>query len=330
MVFSRRAAFRRSYVILGLLGFLGHGAVAPLVGSAAPSATVTTLPSDARKAHLAFAAQFKEFEESQVNDFWRCLFGRDGDGRRFNSPEQLNAMLESALFADYRVFPGKVTEQCVPKLAKAARGASTFNPPPPPEYRAALNEYGKTLAALGTAIEAWATRAPKRVESKQREQKVSFAGEEWSTTANPAKANPDAWRYDKFLHCAVPNLDNLKDSQALLELLASKCAARKGQPTDVQFFAKLRDTCIPEAQVGPTKAPGTFKPTFDKFVQDFDRLAQAWGFCFRQMNKEAKQDELMPVDRDWEQAFNASTALRKLIAGNLPDTEAAPGPAPRP
>ena len=34
------------------------------------------------------------------------------------------------------------------------------------------------------------------------------------------------------------------------------------------FLAKLRDTCIPESQEAPAKAPVTFKGAFNKFAAD--------------------------------------------------------------
>jgi hypothetical protein len=272
-----------------------------------------------RKLHVAFMEQFAEFEKGQVNLFWRCMFGKEGDGRRFNAPEALNASVEQALFTDPKEFPAKVTNDCVPKALKAAKGVNEFTPPAPADYKVALDDYGKALAGLANTINTWAEGAPKRVETKTREQKITQAGETWSTTANPNKADPDAWRYDKFLHCSIPDLDKLKDGQALLEFLASKCIAKKGQSIDVEFLNKVRDTCIPDAQEPPAKAPATFKAAFTKFAPDFDRLTQAWGSCFRKMNKESKKDDLESFDKAWVQSLNASTEIRKIGKGQLTD-----------
>ena len=263
-----------------------------------------------RKVHVAFMEQFLAYEKDSVNLFWRCLFGKDGDGRRFNSPEQLNAQIESALFADIKEFPAKVTNDCVPKALKASKGINELSSPV--EYKVALDEYSKSLAGLANTLNTWAEGAPKRVETRVREQKITQAGETWSTTANPNKADPDAWRYDVFLHCAVPDIDKMKDGQALLEFLATKCIRKKGQNIDMDFLGKVRDTCIPEAQDPPTKTPGTFKGTFNKFGADFDRMAQAWGACFRNMNKESKKDDLESVDKAWVSALNAGTEIRKV------------------
>jgi hypothetical protein len=118
-----------------------------------------------------------------------------------------------------------------------------------------------------------------------------------------------------------PDLDKLKDGQALLEFLASKCVPQKakGQTLDVEFLNKVRDVCMVEAQEVPTKAPPMFKPTFTKFAGDFDRMAQAWGACFRKMNKESKKDDLESFDKAWVQSLNASTEIRKIGKSHLSD-----------
>lgn len=269
------------------------------------------------KLHIAFMEGYQEFEKNQVGAFWKCLFGKDGDGRRFNAPEGLNAAIEGQLFGDPKTFPDKVNTECVPKALKASKGVKDLNPPP--EYDESLDKYGKALAALANTLQVWAEGAPKRVEVQAREQKLKSAGETWSTTANPSKADPLAWQYDKFLHCAVPELDKLKDSQALLELLASKCIAKKGQELDTAFLNKLRDTCIPEAQEAPAKTPSTFKATFNKLANDYERISQAWGSCLRKMKKESKKDDLAQFDQAWADWINGSSAVREVAVKSLCD-----------
>lgn len=67
-------------------------------------------------------------------------------------------------------------------------------------------------------------RAGQRVEVKQQQNQVTAAGETWSTIENLNEADPLAWSYDRFLHCAVPELEKLNDSQQLLirQILASQ------------------------------------------------------------------------------------------------------------
>jgi hypothetical protein len=269
------------------------------------------------KLHIAFMEGYQEFEKNQVAAFWKCLFGKDGDGRRFNAPEALNAQLESQLFGDPKTYPEKVNSDCVPKALKASKAIKDLSSPP--EYDEALDKYGKSLAALANTLQVWCEGAPKRIETMEKEQKVKSAGETWSTTANPAKAESAAWQYDKFLHCAVPDVDKLKDSQALLEFIATKCVQKKGQEIDQAFLARLRDTCIPEAQEAPPKQSPNFKATFNKYSADYDRMTQAFGLCFRKMKKESKKDDLAQFDQAWADWINGSSTVRQVAVKSLCD-----------
>lgn len=282
------------------------------------AAKASAPPSDRRLPHLRFAEQFAAFEKDRVNPLWRCLFGRDhGDGNSFRSAEQLNLALEGALFTDPRAFPSHVTEQCLAHPLRAARSLSDLDPEPPPEYRPALADYGKALTDLASALSLWAEGTAPRLEAKVLEQQIVQDGEAWSTTNNPGAADPVAWRFDAFLRCAVPEIDKLKDGQALLELLASKCVARSGQPTDAEFFERLRGTCIPAAKTSPAKAPPRFKATWDKLAADYDRLSQGFGACFRKMNKTSKRLGLEELDSAWERSLSASSQIRQLLSTQL-------------
>src|SRR5262249_30137249 len=67
----------------------------------------------------------------------------------------------------------------------------------------------------------------------------------------------------------------------------------------------------------PDKAPATFKGTFTKFANDYDRISQAWGSCFRKMKKEAKKDDLAQFDQAWADWINGSSAVREVAVHSL-------------
>ena len=198
-----------------------------------------------------------------------------------------------------------------------ARSLGDLEPEPPPEYRPALADYGKALTDLASALSLWAEGAAPRIESKVLEKQLVQDGEAWSTTNNLSAADPVAWRYDAFLHCAVPELDRLKDSQALLETLATRCIARSGQPADAEFLERLHGTCLPAAKTSPAKAPPRFKATWDKLAADYDRLSQGFGVCFRRMNKTRKRPGLEELDSAWERSLGASSQIRQLLSAQL-------------
>ena len=271
-----------------------------------------------RKVHVAFMETFAEFEKNDVAKFWRCLFNsKDADARRYNTPDQMTAQLEQALMLDPKNFPEKVSTECIPMLGDAMKKMKNFTPVPPVDYDAALDKYSKSLAGLSNAFTGWAEGAPKRVESQIQLNKITQAGSAWQQTANPKKPDPEAMRFDKFMRCAVPDLDKLKEGQELLMFLAGKCVGKK---TDPAYLDKLRDKCVPEAAgEAPAKAPATFAKVLEKLGADYDREDQAWGSCFRAMRKASKKDDLAGVGKAWTEAVNAGTELRKIGADLLKD-----------
>lgn len=269
-----------------------------------------------RKVHVAFMQEFAEFEKNDVDKFWRCLFSsKEASGRRFNTPEQVTGQLEGELMKGPKEFPEKVSSECIPMLTTAVKKMKDFTPVPPADYDAALDKYGKALAGLANAFTAWGEGAPKRVESQIRLNKITTAGSAWQN-ANPKKPDPEALRFDKFMRCAVPDIDKMKEGQELLVFLAGKCVGKK---TDPAFLDKIRDKCIPEAQEAPAKAPPTFAKTQQKLSAEYDREDQAWGSCFRGMNKASKKDDLAGVGRAWTEAVNSGTEVRKIGADLLKD-----------
>ena len=80
-----------------------------------------------------------------------------------------------------------------------------------------------------------------------------------------------------------------------------------------ELLARLGKTCLPQTQTSPTQAPSTFQGTFKKFASDYDRIAQAFGFCFRKMNKSAKQGELDALGSAWEQTVTFSNQVGAIL-----------------
>ena len=134
------------------------------------------------KKHIGFMENFQEFEKNNVGAFWKCLFGKDGDGRRFNSPEALNMQIETALYSDPKTYPEKVNNECLPKALKASRGhrhrPAAGVRPRPRHLRQDAGRAGQHAAGVGR-------RCPKRVETKLREQKIAQAGSDVEHDGEP-------------------------------------------------------------------------------------------------------------------------------------------------
>ena len=283
-----------------------------LLAAACQSSPRAVPDGSGRQLHLNFARQLTEFETSQVDAFWSCLFGPGSSAQKFSDQDALNNALDAALASDAKEFPRRATEQCLPKVLQAAKTIPTFSPSPPAQYNPLLTEYGHTLMALGDALNLWAETVPKRLDAQQHQQKLLTAVEAWTTTANPDKAAPDTWRYHNFLLCAVPDLDKVKDGKALGERLSTSCVAMHGPGAEGEFLTTVRDTCLPAAQEAPDKAPAGFKRTFRKFAPDAERQLQVWRDCFRKLNKESQGPGREGFSNAWEKSRNVSAQLHKL------------------
>lgn len=320
-------------LVAALQAFACHPTPAPSPQVALASSSTSTSPAASPgtdkavnqtkfRQHEAFSAQFLALEQNLVADFWRCLFGPDGNGYRFTTEEFLKAALKAELFSNPTGFSEAVRSDCAAKALRVAEQVSKLEAPT--EYRETLDQYGKSVTALARGWNEWVAEAPKQVERQKQVKKLAGAGEEWSITENPNKSSPGAWQYDRFLHCAVPDIDKLADGQALLELLARKCirSPRRGWEPDLEFLSRLRDSCIPALQDPQAKAPPTFKLTFNKFAADYDRQAQAWGSCFRRMNRETQGSDPTTLMKGWAGWITAAAQIRELNKHALCDAGA--------
>jgi hypothetical protein len=93
--------------------------------------------------------------------------------------------------------------------------------------------------------------------------------------------------FEKFMVCAIPDLDKKKDIQGVLEFLADIC---KKDP--VPFMTKVRADCgnlvqnvDKDAKPAPSK---TFKANAKKFYEEQQRQLQAWEWCGKKSRKGKK------------------------------------------
>ena len=266
-----------------------------------------------RKLHAEFMQRFADYEKDEVGGFWKCLFGKEGDGRRFTLPEQFAGQLDASLMVNAKDYPETVREQCVPKLTRAASRMKDLSPPL--EYTDVLERYNKALSGMANALAAWAENAPKRYKSRNEQKQIEDAGTAWSQVANPRKPEPAALTYEKYLQCAVPGVDKMKDADELLGFLASHCLvnAPKGWKVDKEFLSKVRETCIPEAASAQGLKPSSsFAAVQSKMAPEYERVSQAMDKCFKEAFRGARQDDAAGLGKTWLEYFNANSEVRKV------------------
>jgi hypothetical protein len=157
----------------------------------------------------------------------------------------------------------------------------------PDAFKAALDRYIESLPKLGTGIEAYVEKLGSRQERKDLDALIQDAGGAWHASTSPT---PESIAFDRFLSCAVPGLDKLKDAQALLEFLAEECFKRDA----AAFMGKAQENCAGGlATVDKAAKPASdYKVHMKKFYEEEQRMMTAWSDCARRARKGQKSDDL--------------------------------------
>jgi hypothetical protein len=258
------------------------------------------------KMHASFMERFQSLEKDDVGNFWACLIGPNLDPGMFGDNIAFGGKIEATFNSDPKDYPGKVLDTCVPRLAGLGKKAAELDGPS--DYREALEAYGKALDALADGAKDWAEHAKTRIPEREADQAVEKAATAFHEAA-PGKAGADAIGYERFMRCAVPDIDKLKDEQALLQHLFEECK----KPDFVQH---ARFECSKLAAGTDTKEDKHFKDAQKKFQAD-DRDASAWADCFRKGRKGAKRDDMAVFGKAYVGYMEAGGNVRKIGAAAL-------------
>jgi hypothetical protein len=235
---------------------------------------------------LDYVTRWIDLEKRETGSFWTCALGSDVDIGQFNSAGQIQQKIESVYVTQMQTFSEHLLTECVPKLEAASQAFASLDPAPA-ELRAPMEEHKAALPELKKGITLYAERLRDRGSLKDIDQLIQQTGDAWHTDQRPT---PEAVAFDRFMHCAVPGLEKMKDAQAMLEFLADACY--KKDP--VSFMDRVRKDCGPLlANPDPKAAPSkTFKATQKRFYEDERRQLQAWDSCGRRSRKGKKVDDL--------------------------------------
>jgi hypothetical protein len=245
--------------------------------------------------------RFAENEKSQMGPFWNCVMSSEVDIGMFNNADQVQMRIESAYFTQQKTYSEHLTTECVPKL-EAARGAmSGMVTDVPGALRPPLEKYVGALPKMQEGLETYAEKLKTRGATKDVDQSIQEVG----AAFNP-EPSAESVAFEKFLVCAIPDLDKKKDIQGVLEFLADTC---KKDP--VAFMTKVRADCGPmiqgvdkDAKAAPSK---TFKANAKKFYEEDQRQLQAWEYCGRKSRKGKKQldlEQFLTASSDYMEARN--------------------------
>jgi len=236
----------------------------------------------AAQAVLEAGGRFAEREKEEMGAFWNCVMSSEVDIGNFQSADQIQQRIESAYFTQQKTYSEHLTSECVPKLEHGRSAIGALATDFPPELKVPLDKYLTTLPRLQTGLESYAEKVKGRAAVKDVDATIQEVGGAFS-----ADPTPESVAFEKFMECAIPDLDKKKDIQAVLEYLASTCK------TDaVKFMTRVREQCGPglqninkDAKVTP---PKTFKAFTKKFFEEDQRQLQAWEYCAKHSRKGKK------------------------------------------
>jgi hypothetical protein len=238
---------------------------------------------------LEFGERYVNTEKSETGAFWNCIVSGEVDVGMFQSTDQIQKRIEAAYFTQQKTFSDHLTTDCVPKIERARQAFTGLASDTPPEFKEALDKYNSTLPRLQSGIESYAEKIKGRGQTKDIDQLIQDTGNAFHANQSPS---PEGLAFEKFLHCAIPGLDKMKDAQQLLEYLADTCYHKDA----VAFMTGVREKCGPiisnvdkNAKVTPSK---TWKATMKTFYEEDARQLRAWEDCARKSRKGKKVQDL--------------------------------------
>jgi hypothetical protein len=238
------------------------------------------------QAKLDYASRWVDLEKGETGMFWNCVMASEVDVGLFSSAGQIQQRLEAAYATQQKTFSEHLLTECIPKMERARQAFAGMDTPPE-ELRVPLESYKASLPELQKGVELYAERIRSRGTTKDVDQLIQEFGDAWHSELRPTEQTV---AFEKFIHCAVPGLDKMKDAQEMLEYLADVCF--KKDP--VSFMDRVRKDCgpllsSPDSMATPSK---TYKASHKRFYEDERRQLSAWDSCGRRARKGKKVDDL--------------------------------------
>jgi hypothetical protein len=279
---------------------------------------------------LKFGERYVELEKSETGAFWNCITSGEIDVGMFQSTDQIQQRIESAYFTQQKTFSDHLLTECVPKIERARQAFSSFaGSDIPAEFKAPLDKYVGVLPKLQAGIETYAEKIKNRGQVKDVDQLIQDTGNAFYGSPDPS---PEGLAFEKFLYCAVPGFDKVKDAQALLEYLADTCYKKDA----VAFMTGVREKCGPlisnvDKQAKAT-ASKTWKATVKRMADDDSRQLRAWEDCGKKSRKGKKAldlEDFLIASGDYMESRNGVVqAVRDAAraATGEPESAGAAGP----
>jgi hypothetical protein len=278
--------------------------------------------SGAAQAVLEAGGRFAERDKGEMGAFWNCVMSSEVDIGNFQNADQIQQRIESAYFTQQKTFSDHLLTECVPKIERARGSLGALESDMPSELKPALDKYVAALPKMQAGIESYAEKVKGRGAVKDVDASIQEVGAAF--TADPSA---ESVAFEKFLVCAIPDLDKKKDIQGVLEFLADTC-----KKDAVTFMTRVREQCGPlvqnvdkEGKPAPSK---TFKANVKKFFEDEQRQLQAWEYCGKRSRKGKKVldlEDFLTASGDYMEARGEVVQTAREVAAKIMG-EAPPAP----
>jgi len=260
---------------------------------------------DTRKMHAKVMEDFATVERDDLGKkFWSCVLGPNIDAGMFKSNLELSARITSQFGTDAKNYPSRVREECTPKAIDAKHKVESIAATAPSEYAEPMKKYGDALKAIADALDDWTKVAPAQIQDMEISRKLDPAGAAWHGFAG-GTPDKDVIAFDRFLHCAVPAVDTMKDGQALVEYLFNQCK-------NPAYLERLNGECGKELIADPPGLPSKGMAATIKKLGSDDRDMSAFDDCMRKGRKGKRRDDLADVGKAWVAWMEAGTEVRKI------------------
>jgi hypothetical protein len=294
---SRAAASKRNKNVFGAVAILAVAAGVYLWAHSKKS-------SDVLQDKLNFFERWANMDKTETGAFFNCVMASEVDMNLFQTADQVQQRIESAYFTQQKTFSEHLTTDCVPKLERARQAIGGLKDPPI-EFAPALAKYQDVLPRLQTGIEDYAEKLKGRQGVKDVDTLIQEMGNAWQQGGGPT---PEAVAFEKFLNCAIPGLQKMKDAQQMLEFMADACF--KKDP--VVFMDRVRKDCGPLLSNPQGSAPSKTWKTSKKFLEPDARQLQAWESCGKRSRKGKKAVDLAEFLTTVGQYMDVRTGVVKV------------------
>ena len=319
---ERDSAAKKKRMVFGLIAIAAVGGIGYYVVG-------NRKKTEAAQKMLDAGGRFAERDKMDMGAFWTCLMGTDTDVGMFQNADQIQQRVESAYFTQQKTYSEHLTTECVPKLEGARGSLSGLANEMPDALKPPLEKYMAALPKMQEGLESYAEKLKSRGATKDVDGSIQEVGAAF--TADPTA---ESVAFEKFMVCAIPGLDKMKDIQAVLEFLAETC---KKDP--VPFMTKVRADCgnlvqgvDKDAKPAPSK---TFKANAKKFYEEQQRQLQAWEWCGKKSRKGKKVLDLEAfltaagdyIEARGEVVKTAREEAARITGQPLPQEKKKPGEA---